>query len=91
MQSTNTSECHGLAAYSRAGTAPESRRDFFVYVDEFQCFTMLAVANKLSELRKYRVGLTMAHRYLHQLEPEIRHAVLGNADTMLTRRTSQRR
>jgi len=74
----------GLAAYSRADTAPEIRRDFFVYVDEFQSFTTLAVANMLSELRKYRVGLTMAHQYLHQLEPEIRHAVLGNAGTLIS-------
>lgn len=74
----------GLAAYSRADTPPASRRDFFVYVDEFQSFTTLAVANMLSELRKYRVGLTMAHQYLHQLEPEIRHAVLGNAGTLIS-------
>lgn len=74
----------GLAAYSRADTALESRRGFFVYVDEFQNFTTLAVANMLSELRKYRVGLTMAHQYLHQLEPEIRHAVLGNAGTLIS-------
>ena len=74
----------GLAAYSRADTAPEARRDFFVYVDEFQSFTTLAVADMLSELRKYRVGLTMAHQYLFQLEPEIRHAVLGNAGTLIS-------
>lgn len=74
----------GLAAYSRADLAPAARREFFVYVDEFQSFTTLAVANMLSELRKYRVGLTMAHQYLHQLEPEIRHAVLGNAGTLIS-------
>lgn len=74
----------GLAAYSRADIAPAARRDFFVYVDEFQNFTTLAVANMLSELRKYRVGLTMAHQYLGQLEPEIRHAVLGNAGTLIS-------
>lgn len=74
----------GLAAYSRADTGPESRRDFFAYVDEFQSFTTLAVANMLSELRKYRVSLTLAHQYLHQLEPEIRHAVLGNAGTLIS-------
>jgi len=74
----------GLAAFSRADTVPERRRDFFVYVDEFQSFTTLAVANMLSELRKYRVGLTMAHQYLYQLEPEIRHAVLGNAGTLIS-------
>jgi type IV secretory pathway TraG/TraD family ATPase VirD4 len=74
----------GLAAYSRADLAPAARRDFLVYIDEFQSFTTLAVANMLSELRKYRVGLTMAHQYLHQLEPEIRHAVLGNAGTIIS-------
>jgi hypothetical protein len=50
-----------------------------VYIDEFQSFTTLALANMLSELRKYRVGFTVAHQYLHQLEPDVRHAVLGNA------------
>ena len=74
----------GLAAYSRADVQPAARRDFFVYVDEFQSFTTLAVANMLSELRKYRVGLTMANQYLFQLEPEIRHAVLGNAVTLIS-------
>jgi len=74
----------GLAAYSRADTAAEQRRDFLVYVDEFQTFTTLAVANMLSELRKYRVGMTLAHQYLHQLEPDIRHAVLGNAGTLIS-------
>src|SRR6195256_2068499 len=57
---------------------------FFVYVDEFQSFTTLALVNMLSELRKYRVGFTVAHQYLHQLEPEIRHAVLGNAGTLIS-------
>lgn len=74
----------GLAAYSRADTPPQARRNFFVYIDEFQSFTTLAVANMLSELRKYGLGITMAHQYLHQLEPEIRHAVLGNAGTLVS-------
>jgi type IV secretion system coupling TraD/TrwB family protein len=74
----------GLAAYSRADAPAAERRDFFLYVDEFQNFTTLAVANMLSELRKYRVGMTMAHQYLHQLEPDIRHAVLGNAGTLIS-------
>ncbi len=74
----------GLAAYTRADMPAEKRRDFFVYVDEFQSFTTLAVADMLSELRKYRVGFTVAHQYLHQLEPEIRHAVLGNAATIVS-------
>jgi hypothetical protein len=74
----------GLAAFSRADVSPDQRRDFFVYVDEFQSFTTLAVANMLSELRKYRVGFSIAHQYLHQLEPEVRHAVLGNAGTIIS-------
>jgi len=74
----------GLAAYTRADMPVEKRRNFFVYVDEFQSFTTLAVANMLSELRKYRVGFTVAHQYLHQLEPDIRHAVLGNAATVIS-------
>jgi type IV secretory pathway TraG/TraD family ATPase VirD4 len=74
----------GLAAYSRADTPAVDRRDFFVYIDEFQSFTTLALANMLSELRKYRVGFTIAHQYLHQLEPEIRHAVLGNTGSIIS-------
>ncbi len=74
----------GLAAYSRAELPETQRRDFFVYIDEFQSFTTLALANMLSELRKYRVGFTVAHQYLHQLEPDIRHAVLGNTGTMVS-------
>jgi type IV secretory pathway TraG/TraD family ATPase VirD4 len=74
----------GLAAFSRADTPPAERRDFFVYIDEFQSFTTLALANMLSELRKYRVGFTVAHQYLHQLEPDVRHAVLGNAGSIIS-------
>jgi type IV secretory pathway TraG/TraD family ATPase VirD4 len=74
----------GLAAFSRADSPPAERRDFFVYIDEFQSFTTLALANMLSELRKYRVGFTVAHQYLHQLEPDVRHAVLGNAGTIIS-------
>lgn len=76
----------GLAAYTRAELDPTQRRDFFVYIDEFQSFTTLALANMLSELRKYRVGFTIAHQYLHQLTPDIRHAVLGNAGTIISLR-----
>ena len=77
----------GLAAFSRAETGPRSRRPFFLYVDEFQNFTTLSFANLLSEMRKFSVGLTLAHQHLHQLEPEIRHAVLGNAATLISFRT----
>ena len=52
----------GLAAHSRADIPEAQRRDFFVYIDEFQSFTTLALAGMLSELRKYRVGFTIAHQ-----------------------------
>jgi hypothetical protein len=74
----------GLAAFSRAESPPESRKPFFVYLDEFQNFTTLMLANMMSELRKYGVGLTLAHQHFHQLEPDIRHAVLGNAATLIS-------
>src|SRR5262249_31430178 len=74
----------GLAAFSRAEVDSTLRRNFYVYVDEFQSFTTLALVNMLSELRKYRVGFTIAHQYLHQLQPDIRHAVLGNAGTIIS-------
>jgi len=74
----------GLAAFSRAELPSQDRRPFFVYVDEFQSFTTLSLANMLSELRKYGVGFTIAHQYLNQLEPEIRHAVLGNCGSLIS-------
>ena len=73
----------GLAAFSRAASPSQKRRPFFVYLDEFHHFTTLMLANMMSELRKYGVGLILAHQYLHQLEPDIRHAVLGNAATII--------
>jgi len=74
----------GLAALSRADVVEESRRDFFVYLDEFQSFTTLSLANMLSELRKYRVGLVLAHRYLSQLDLQVRDAILGNVGTIIS-------
>lgn len=74
----------GLAAFSRANTHAESRRPFFVYIDEFQNYTTLMLANMMSELRKYGVGLVLANQYLHQLEPDIRHAVFGNTGTLIS-------
>lgn len=72
-----------IAAFSRASMTGSERTPFLLFLDEFQSFTTGAVADMLSELRKYRVGLVMAHQYLHQLDPEIRHAVFGNVGTMI--------
>ena len=73
----------GLAAFSRAETPEPDRRPHWLYVDEFQSFTTLLLANMLSELRKYKGGMVLAHQYLHQLDPDIRNAVLGNAATLI--------
>lgn len=73
-----------LAAFSRADTEESKRREHFLYIDEFQSFTTLSVANMVSELRKYRVGLVLAHQHLHQLDPAVRHAVLGNVGTIIS-------
>ncbi|MEW8285191.1 MAG: DUF87 domain-containing protein [Candidatus Thiodiazotropha endolucinida] len=74
----------GLAAFSRSDTPEEMRRPFYLFIDEFQNFTTLAIANMASELRKFQVGLVLAHQYLHQLDPDIRYAVLGNAGTLIS-------
>jgi hypothetical protein len=74
----------GLAALSRAESTEKDRRDFFVYLDEFQSFTTLSLANMLSELRKYRVSMILAHQYLSQLDPQVRDAILGNTGTIIS-------
>src|SRR2546428_4268330 len=73
----------GLAALSRTDMPEENRRDYFVYLDEFQSFTTLSLANMLSELRKYRVGMILAHQYLSQLDLQVRDAIIGNVGTMI--------
>ena len=73
-----------LAALSRAELPEQSRRDFFVYLDEFQSVSGLSLANMLAELRKFHVSLVLAHQYLGQLEPAIRDAILGNVGTIVS-------
>jgi len=72
-----------LAALSRADTPEEDRRDFILYMDEFHNFTTQSLVFMLSELRKYRLSLVLAHQYLSQLEPRIRDAILGNVGTVI--------
>lgn len=74
----------GFAAFSRTDLPEEERRDFWIYLDEFHNVTTLSLANMLSELRKYRVGLVLANQYLDQLDDQIRAAILGNVGTLIT-------
>jgi hypothetical protein len=76
-----------MAALSRADTAGEGvRRDFNLYIDEFQNFTTDSIATILSEARKYRLNLTMAHQFIAQLTDKIKDAVFGNVGSMLVMR-----
>ena len=68
---------------SRADIPEEERRDFHLYVDEFQSFATTSFAALLSEARKYRLCLTLAHQYLEQISPQILAAVLGNCGTLI--------
>lgn len=72
-----------LAAMSRADTPEADRRDFFLYVDEFQNFATESFATVLSEARKYRLALTVANQYLAQMEEQTADAVFGNVGTLL--------
>ena len=76
-----------LAAMSRVNIPEEERRDFFLYVDEFQNFATEAFVNILSEARKYRLSLTLAHQYITQMEETVRDAVFGNIGTLVCFRT----
>jgi hypothetical protein len=71
-----------LAAMSRVDIPESQRRDFYLYVDEFQNFSTESFASILSEARKYRLNITMAHQYIEQLSDEVKAAVFGNVGTM---------
>jgi len=71
------------AAMSRVDIPEEERKDFFLYVDEFQHFATRAFTNILSEARKYRLCLCLGHQYISQMEEEVRDAVFGNVGTII--------
>ncbi|MFA6547673.1 MAG: type IV secretion system DNA-binding domain-containing protein [Candidatus Magasanikbacteria bacterium] len=73
-----------LSAMERVDMPEAKRPDFFFYVDEFQNFATEAFANILSEARKYRLDLIMAHQYMEQLEEEVLAAVIGNVGSIIT-------
>ena len=72
-----------MAAMSRADTPVEERRDFYLYVDEFQNFATPDFATILSEARKYRLGLCVANQFIGQVEEEVKNAVFGNVGTIV--------
>ena len=71
-----------MAAMKRARIQETERKDFYLYVDEFQNFTTDSIATILSEARKYKLNLTIAHQYIPQLTEQIRDSVFGNVGTV---------
>ncbi len=72
------------AAMARADMREEDRKDFYFYVDEFQNFATDTFAEILSEARKYRLCLTLAHQYVGQLSDTVRKTVFGNVGSTIT-------
>lgn len=75
------------AAMGRANIPEDQRRDFTVYVDEFQNFSTETFSDILSEARKFRLSLIVANQFVGQLSEEIRDAVFGNVGTVISSRT----
>lgn len=73
-----------LAAMSRVDIPEKDRKDFYLYVDEFQNFATESFANILSEARKYHLSLIMAHQYIKQMEEAVMDAVFGNVGTIVS-------
>lgn len=73
-----------IAAMSRQDIPEDKRRDFYLYVDEFQNFATPDFAQILSEARKYRLSLTVANQFIGQMEEEVKNAVFGNVGTLIT-------
>jgi len=71
-----------MAALSRADIPESERNDFYLYIDEFQNITTDSIAVILSEARKYKLNLTIAHQFIGQLEENIKKAVFGNVGSM---------
>ncbi|HLL60433.1 MAG TPA: DUF87 domain-containing protein [Candidatus Nitrosocosmicus sp.] len=71
-----------VAAMSRQDMPQEDRKDFFLYVDEFQNFATPDFATILSEARKYRLNLTVANQFIGQMDEEVKNAVFGNVGTI---------
>ena len=77
-----------MAALSRVDSFGKELKPFYLYIDEFQNVTTPSISSILSEARKYKLSLTMAHQYLDQLSDDIRGAILGNVGSMAVFRIS---
>ena len=77
-----------LASFSRSNIPEKLRVPFHIFLDEFQNYTTKTLVNLLSEIRKMKVTLTMAHQYYRQLDNDIRDAVIGNVGTIISFRLS---
>ncbi len=73
-----------MAAMSRQDVEESKRRDFFLYVDEFQNFATPDFAQILSEARKYRLNLVVANQFIGQMDEEVKNAVFGNVGTLVS-------
>ena len=73
-----------IAAMNRANIKEEDRREFFLYVDEFQNFATSSFVKILSEARKYKLGLILANQYIAQLPEDIQNAIFGNVGTVMS-------
>lgn len=73
-----------LAAMNRVYQTEEKRKDFYLYVDEFQNFATQSFIKILSEARKYRLNLTLANQYIGQIDEDVQKAIFGNAGSMVT-------
>lgn len=71
-----------MAAFSRVDTSTKELNDFYLYIDEFQNFTTDTIATILSEARKFKLNLILAHQFIGQLEDKIKDAVFGNVGSM---------
>lgn len=76
------------AALSREDIRGDQRKDFFFYADEFQNFATQEFNSILSEARKYKLNLTLAHQYIGQLPEDIKNAVFGNVGSLFITRCS---
>lgn len=73
-----------VEAQKRAEIPEHERKDFYLYLDEFQTFSTMSISHMLSEARKYHLSLILAHQYLDQINEGIRKAVFGNVGTIIS-------